>query len=90
MRSGELIAVEEYFATSDDPDCDYVDGVVEERTVGEQDHSRAQLLLLTYFHQHEKSWNLREFPEQRVQVARKRFGIPDVCAVLGQAVAGAH
>jgi hypothetical protein len=33
------IAVEEYLATSYRPDCDYVDGAIEERNVGEFDHS---------------------------------------------------
>ena len=34
MRTGELISVREYLTTSHDPDCDYVDGVVEERNGG--------------------------------------------------------
>ncbi len=37
-----LISVEEYLKTSYSPDCDYVDGVVEERNLGERDHSWIQ------------------------------------------------
>jgi hypothetical protein len=39
------IPVEEYLATSYRPDCDYVDGEIEERNVGEFDHSFLQGLL---------------------------------------------
>jgi hypothetical protein len=34
MATGALVSVDEYLSTSYDPDCDYVDGVVEERNVG--------------------------------------------------------
>ena len=31
--------MEEYLATSYRPDCDYVDGEIEERNLGEKEHS---------------------------------------------------
>jgi hypothetical protein len=37
MSTKTLVSVEEYFATSYRPDCDYVDGVIEERNLGEMD-----------------------------------------------------
>ncbi len=42
MPARTLISVEEYLATSYRPDCDYVDGEVVERNLGEWDHSRLQ------------------------------------------------
>ncbi len=42
MQTGELMSVREYLSTSFRPDCDYVDGEVVERNVGEYDHARLQ------------------------------------------------
>jgi hypothetical protein len=42
MPSRTLVSVEEYLHTSYDPDCDYVDGEIVERNVGELDHSDSQ------------------------------------------------
>ena len=40
MSARTLISVEDYLASCYEPDCDFVDGHVEERNVGEWDHSR--------------------------------------------------
>ncbi len=48
MASRTLISVEEYLRTSYRPDCDYVDGEVLERNVGELDHSWLQTALSAY------------------------------------------
>jgi Uma2 family endonuclease len=84
MPSGTLISVEEYLATSYRPDCDYVDGRIEERNLGEWDHGKLQAAITAYFYQRRKSWNISVAPEQRVQVSPTRFRIPDVCLVLGE------
>ena len=84
MPTGTLISVEQYLATSYRPDCDYVDGQLEERNVGEWDHSRLQAAITAYFFAREKRWGIAVAPELRVQVAPDRFRIPDVCIVLGQ------
>ena len=46
MAISALIPVSEYLSTSYDPDCDYVDGQVQERNVGEEDHSDLQNQLI--------------------------------------------
>ena len=84
MPIGTLISVEQYLATSYRPDCDYVDGRIEERNLGEWDHSKLQAAIIAYFYQRRKSWNISVAPEQRVQVKPTRFRIPDVCIVLGE------
>jgi len=56
---------------------------VQERNWGEQDHSRTQALLIGIFLRLEKQLGIRVFPEQRIQVSRSRFRVPDVCVVCG-------
>ena len=83
MKAATLVPVEEYLRTTYHPDCDYVDGEVLERNVGERDHSKVQRRLIVYVDLRSKQWNVHVFPEQRVQVAARRFRIPDVCIVAG-------
>ena len=40
MQAARLISVSEYLSTSYRPDCDYVEGRIVERKVGEKDHSK--------------------------------------------------
>lgn len=84
MATGSLVSVHEYLSTSYRPDCDYVDGVVLERNLGEYDHARLQRELLVYFHARRREWGVCVVPEQRVQVAPTRFRVPDVCVVVGE------
>jgi hypothetical protein len=81
MAGTTLISVSEYLKSSYRPDCDYVDGRVEERNVGEHDHAALQAELIFWFHQHQQEWNVEVLPEQRVQVSPTRFRVPDVCLV---------
>jgi Uma2 family endonuclease len=82
MPVATRISKEEYLSTSYRPDCDFVDGEVVERNVGEFDHGRLQGLTFSYLLSREKLWGLRVVLEQRVQVKPERFRIPDVCVVL--------
>jgi hypothetical protein len=84
MPSRTLISVEEYLRTSYRPDCDYVDGEVQERNLGEWDHANLQTAVGFYLRSRQKEWGIQVVVEQRVQVSATRFRIPDVCAVLGQ------
>jgi Uma2 family endonuclease len=84
MTAPTVISVEEYLRTSYRPDCDFVDGEVLERNVGERDHSKLQRDLILYFGVRARRWGIHVFPEQRVQVSAFRFLVPDVCVVLGE------
>ena len=84
MASRTLISVEEYLRTSYRPDCDYVDGEVLERNLGEKDHSSLQKKIILYIATREQQLGICVFPEQRVQVGPTRFRIPDVCVTLGE------
>ena len=75
------LSLDEYLKTEYRPDCDFVDGEIEERNVGERDHNRIQLLLGIWFHSHEKTWNVEVIPEQRTRVSKNRVRVPDVCLV---------
>ncbi|HUY94749.1 MAG TPA: Uma2 family endonuclease [Terracidiphilus sp.] len=79
--SDGFVSVEEYLSTSYDPDCEYDDGVVVERNLGEIEHAFLQGLLTTLFNVHAESWGIYCLPEQRVQIKPRRFLVPDVCVV---------
>ena len=68
MASSTLILVSEYLKSSYRPDCDYVDGRIEERNLGEHDHAALQAELIFWFGKHQQEWNIEVLPEQRVQV----------------------
>ena len=76
--------MEEYLNTSYDPDCDYVDGKVLERNVGEREHSELQGELTFYLGGFRKERGFHIFIAQRMQTLPTRFRIPDICVVLGK------
>ncbi len=78
MGSATLVPVEMYLRTTYHPDCDYIDGVVLERNMGEIPHGRLQAFFIMLFATHEEQWGLYALPEVRLQVAAERFRIPDV------------
>jgi Uma2 family endonuclease len=78
-----MISTAEYLPTSYRPDCDFVDGEVVERKVGERDHSELLRDLILYFAVRARRWGVHVFPSQRVQVSGFRFRVPDVCVVVG-------
>jgi Uma2 family endonuclease len=73
-----FISVREYLRTSYSPDCEYVDGRIEERNVGEKGHSILQMYLGFLFRLNRDAWGVEVYPELRTHVARTRFRIPDV------------
>lgn len=83
MAASALISIDEYLATSYDPDRDYVDGVIEERNLGENDHADLQTAIAVYLRTRQKKWGIYAVVEQRVQVSPTRFRVPDICITLG-------
>lgn len=84
MATSTLISVEEYLKTVYRPDCDYVDGVVEERNLGERDHSWIQSNLVSFFQSRFRETGIGALPEWRFQITSTRFRIPDVTIVAGK------
>lgn len=83
MATGTAIPLAQYLSSSYEPDCDYVDGEVEERNVGERTHARLQLKVGSYLLTHYEQAGFSVFTEIRVQVSPSRFRVPDVCATIG-------
>jgi Uma2 family endonuclease len=83
MKAVTLVPLEEYLRTTYEPDCDYVDGEVLERNVGERDHSKLQIELAFCFRSRAKQWGIHVYSEQRVQISTRRFRIPDICVIAG-------
>ena len=76
--TSDLISVREYRHTSYSPDCDYVDGRIEERNLGEYDHALLQTLLGQLFMNNRAAWGVIALTDVRVQVSATRFRIPDI------------
>jgi hypothetical protein len=76
--------LEYYLQTDFRPDCDYVDGEILERNVGEREHSFLQLKIAMLISQHEQEWRVAVYPEHRVQVERNRFRIADIAGISAQ------
>ena len=72
------ISPQEYLQSDFEPDADYVDGLIEERPMGEYSHSTWQAAILAWFQQHAREWNIRARPELRLQVSSTRYRVPDV------------
>lgn len=75
------LSVEEYLSTSYRPDCDYVDGRLEERNLGEFDHGRLQFLIALELDKWGERQGACAAVEVRVQVRADRFRIPDACLI---------
>ncbi|HEY1903405.1 MAG TPA: Uma2 family endonuclease [Terracidiphilus sp.] len=78
---GRLISVEEYLSTGYEPDCEFEDGVLVERNLGEFEHSFLQIFLGTIFTNKMDDWGVFGLTEQRVQVAPRHYLVPDVCVL---------
>ena len=83
MAAGTTISLQQYLATVYEPDCDFVDGELEERNLGGRSHARLQLKVGSYLLGRYESTGLAVFTELRIRVSATRYRIPDVCATLG-------
>jgi len=74
----EFVSVREYLTTSYRPDCDYVDGRIEDRNVGEYDHGYLQLLLGHLFMNNRTAWGVLALTDVRAQISSSHFRVPDI------------
>ncbi len=81
MSSATLIPVNEYLKASYEHDCDYIDGELQERSVGELSHSFLQGILVAIFNANRRAWGIVAGTELRVQVGATRYRVPDVCVL---------
>ena len=73
-----FVSLFEYLHGDYEPDADYVDGVVEERYVGQYNHGSWQQALQLWFTAHSQEWNIRVLPEYRMRVSPTCIRVPDV------------
>jgi Uma2 family endonuclease len=73
--------VREYLRSSWSPDREFVDGRIEERNLGEKEHSIIQRFLTVLFAVNRSKWGVEVFPELRTQTRATRFRVPDVLVV---------
>jgi Uma2 family endonuclease len=78
MATTTQVPEEVYLRSDFEPDAEYIDGVIQERPMGEDDHSSLQGAICMWFQQHRVQWNIRARPELRVQVKPKNYLVPDV------------
>jgi Uma2 family endonuclease len=76
----EPLTIEQYMQTRYRPDCDFVDGYLEERNVGDPKHGALQMQIGHWFLSHPE-WNLRAISELRTRVNSSRVRLPDVAVV---------
>jgi Uma2 family endonuclease len=77
------MTVDQYLSTILHPDCDFVDGRIEERNAGEKGHGKVQKMLLKIFERFESDGGIDTMVETRLQVTPSRFCVPDIMVVVG-------
>jgi Uma2 family endonuclease len=77
------VPLSEYLESVYHPDCEYIDGELRERNLGDLDHSRQQTKIIRYLSTREEQWGIVVLTEQRVQVKSTRYRIPDVTVIAG-------
>lgn len=68
--------MDEYLTTAYEPEMDYVDGMLEDRNVGEWDHSSLQLRVIQLLLALNTGLFIR--PELRIRVSPTRCRVPDI------------
>lgn len=72
------ISEQDYLKADFEVEPDFVDGVIEERNVGEYNHSTWQEILQAWFRAHHSEWRLRARPEWRTRTSPTRYRVPDI------------
>jgi Uma2 family endonuclease len=79
MTTKVLMDVEEYLHTSfDGADCEYLDGEIVARNMGEMPHSIVQKILMYLLTQMESQLGIQVMPEIRIQTRPRRYRVADI------------
>ncbi len=76
-----LITMKEYLASSYEPDLEFVDGVLEEKNMGEWEHGFLQAAMSAWFFNHRDEWKINVVTEYRTRTSKTRVRLPDICVV---------
>jgi Uma2 family endonuclease len=85
MATATLVSPRDYLTTAYRPDCDYIDGRLVERNVGERSHSELQGLIYAWLLARRKQLRVDVFVELRLRINDRRFRIPDVMVLSADA-----
>jgi hypothetical protein len=80
------ITPQDYLSSVPRPDCDLLNGELQERNVGEFEHAFMQACVSSWFLQHLAAWSLIPLSEMRTQIAPDRYRVVDVAVVSKDAV----
>lgn len=79
MATPTLVSVEEYLHTVfEGSDCEYLDGEIVERNMGNKPHGRAQGRFVVLLSMFEETTGIYVIPELRHKVKPTRYRIPDI------------
>ncbi len=73
-----LLSLDEYLHTNYKPDADFVDGVIQERNLGEIEHSTFQIAIGSWFWSRRTEWGIHPVTKQRIRVNPTRVRVCDV------------
>lgn len=81
----DAVSVEEYLEATYDPDCEFIDGRLIQRTTAGEKYKYVKNRLLAYFREFEDACNARALENQRICILdttrAQRYRIADVCLV---------
>jgi len=81
MSVAHAVSLEEYLHTTYRPDCDWIDGELRERNLGQFDHANFQRVLTGIFFLNQMKWKVIALPEQRLRISATRYRVPDLLVV---------
>ena len=79
MATAVRIPVELYLRTSSyEPDAEFVAGEIRKRPMGTLNHADWQQAIQRWFANHGREWEIRAYPELRVNTLPQHYRVPDV------------
>lgn len=78
MAATTGVSVDEYLSSIYEPDCDFLDGEIVDRNVGEQDHSIIQFLISSALARAAQEVPIKVRPELRMRVSPTHYRVPDL------------
>lgn len=75
------ISISEYLRSIYEPDCDYVDGLVEQRNAGSPEQVSAERALMRQIERHSEEWGVRAVCDTRVQTSASHVRVADIALI---------
>jgi Uma2 family endonuclease len=89
MSTKTLMTVEEYLQTSfEDADCDFVDGEIVERNMGQHEHANIQGEIFFLLKLLRGTLGLHVLPEIRLRISSSRYRVLDIGVWLSEDIGG--